>query len=439
METRRHRRNLIIALILVLVVAVAGSCVGVWYYTQQNSYAKQLELADKYYAAQDYDNAIIYYQKAIQKDSSRSEGYIGLVNVYEARGNTVMALTMAQMGFTNTGSARLELMVTKFTELTMQTEETEAEQVVYETEETDETAEETQEDEKTASSSTKAQTTAGTGRVLSSTTGSGVYGATVTFYSGTNTSGTPVASSKTNSSGKYDVSLERGSYTAVVECSGYVTETFSCYVGSGKSSPSDNFVITPELQEGEIRIVLEWNSEPRDLDSYLSGTLDSGARISVNYTSKTATYGGEVVAELDVDDTTGYGPETTTIYDINGVYTFSVVDYYDTGTMGRYGATVKVYLSGESSPHTIEIPSSVTQNWTVCKIDHGELTIINSGDTSGGASSEAVTEETQETESEETKGSEETESEETESSEESDDAQADDGSYEGERGDYIPG
>ena len=62
-----------------------------------------------------------------------------------------------------------------------------------------------------------------------------------------------------------------------------------------------------------------------------------------------------LLAELDVDDTNGYGPETITLNDLNGVYTYSVVDYRTTGTLQQYGATVKVYLPGKSAPTVITL------------------------------------------------------------------------------------
>jgi hypothetical protein len=79
-----------------------------------------------------------------------------------------------------------------------------------------------------------------------------------------------------------------------------------------------------------------------------------------------------------VDDINGYGPETTTIYDVNGVYYFDVQDYEETGTMASSGAKVTVYLPDNSS-QTITINSGLgsTNIWHVLKIDHGELTILN--------------------------------------------------------------
>ena len=80
-----------------------------------------------------------------------------------------------------------------------------------------------------------------------------------------------------------------------------------------------------------------------------------------------------------MDDRDGYGPETITIYDLNGVYRFSVVDYQVTSTLSQYGATVKVYLPNQSSPEVIELDpgAGINNIWEVFELDHGELIVRN--------------------------------------------------------------
>lgn len=216
------------------------------------------------------------------------------------------------------------------------------------------------------------------GRVVSATTGSGVARAEVRVRSGSLTSGEPLQTVTTDSFGHYTLTLDAGPYTAEVICSGYTTETFEIYVSAG-GGPVNDLVISPLLSEGQMRIVLEWGGYPSDLDSHLDGTLDDGTAIHVDYTNRTASRGGERLAALDVDDVDGYGPETTTVYNMNGVFRFSVEDYLQTGDMSGSGATVKVYLPGNSVPQTIEIPSGLGNIWYVCTIDHGTLSVTNHG------------------------------------------------------------
>ena len=146
-----------------------------------------------------------------------------------------------------------------------------------------------------------------------------------------------------------------------------------------KNYSGEQFTISPELAAGSARIVLEWNAQHQDLDSYLWGNTDKGDDLYVNFRKRTCEGRDGLLAELDVDDTNGYGPETITLNDLNGVYTYSVVDYRTTGTLQQYGATVKVYLPGKSAPTVITLdPNAGVENvWEVFELDHGELKILN--------------------------------------------------------------
>lgn len=219
-----------------------------------------------------------------------------------------------------------------------------------------------------------------TGVVIDAVTGDGVSGASLTFVPIGSSGAKAVTTSEQQ--GVFSVELEAGKYKVTVEAEDYITDEFSCEIKEGKTYSGVQYVLSPKLASGTARIVLEWNSQPHDLDSYLTGETDSGYDVNVNFTDMMATGGGNTLATLDVDDTDGYGPETTTILDLNGVYTFSVEDYTNTGTMAQYGATVKVYLPGQSPVTiTLDASSGVEDVWIVCEIDHGRLNIINkSGD-----------------------------------------------------------
>ncbi|WP_418752138.1 carboxypeptidase regulatory-like domain-containing protein [Frisingicoccus sp.] len=214
------------------------------------------------------------------------------------------------------------------------------------------------------------------GIVLDAVTGNGVNGAEVHFVPTTDGEDKTVT---TNADGSFFVQLKADVYEIVIKASGYVEETFAFDIEEGHSYSGEQFIISPELATGSARIVLEWNAEPTDLDSYLEGTTDGGDTIYTNFTHKKASVNGKDIAELDLDDTNGYGPETTTIYDLNGVYEFSVADFLRTGTMSQHGATVKVYLPGKPvETITLNASSGVRDIWNVCVIDHGELRILNS-------------------------------------------------------------
>ena len=122
---------------------------------------------------------------------------------------------------------------------------------------------------------------------------------------------------------------------------------------------------------GEIRIVLEWDSPACDLDSYLA---DDGDWMMFN--NKEIYRGGELAASLDRDARSGHGVETTTVYDMEGSYSFMVYDFMDSGQLQQSGATVTIYEPGRD-PQVISIPSDAGNLWNVCDIDAGKVTVTN--------------------------------------------------------------
>lgn len=211
------------------------------------------------------------------------------------------------------------------------------------------------------------------GGVTDATTGKPVSGFTITFRAGENNRSGEYAAINQNCSSSYSVNLAPGIYTAEIACEGFITEYFEVEIFSWFNTDEMNFVISPVLAPDEIRIVLEWNAEPRDLDSHLFGTSSSGRWEHIYYASSFSMG----VASLDVDDRSGYGPETTTITDAGGSYTFAVVDYHTTGKMAAMGATVKIYQASSDSPIVLTVPADVEDIWEVCKIENGEVIVTN--------------------------------------------------------------
>lgn len=175
-------------------------------------------------------------------------------------------------------------------------------------------------------------------------------------------------------SGNYSVELETGDYTFEVSASGYKKEYFNVYV-SGADQEKD-FSISPSLAEGEIRIVLEWGATPSDLDSHLEGTTKNGDEVSIYWMNPVATSGAKTIAQLDVDDRDGYGPETITLSELGGTYQYRVHRFSSSGSLAMSGAVVKVY-SGSSEPITISVPSDCDEWWDVFTIENGEIKNIN--------------------------------------------------------------
>ena len=124
--------------------------------------------------------------------------------------------------------------------------------------------------------------------------------------------------------------------------------------------------------------MLTWGSYPADLDSYLEGTTDRNEEVFINYNNKENYGAGELLAELDLDDTDGDGPETTTLYHTKGHYKFSVFDYNLTKKIGESGASVTVYFpDGGQETFTLDFEEGENTLWEVFELHDGELTVID--------------------------------------------------------------
>ena len=151
-----------------------------------------------------------------------------------------------------------------------------------------------------------------------------------------------------DSKGWLSLTLPPGCYTAEVLKDGYATAYLT--VVARASGEVVQLSATPVLSGGEVRIVLTWGSTPADLDSHLFTPYDAASQDTtyhIWYGNMTDWNGND----LDVDDTTGYGPETMTIRHLGtGLYKYYVADFTncDLGNPASYdmsysGATVSVY------------------------------------------------------------------------------------------------
>lgn len=194
-----------------------------------------------------------------------------------------------------------------------------------------------------------------------------------------------VISVTSGENGDYTASLYTGAYTAEVSLDGYATQYVNIVSYSGCTQPQD-IVLMPILSENEYRIVLTWHDEPRDLDSHLTGPTSDGDTFHVYYSNKTYSENGEIVAKLDHDDITSYGPETVTTIvnaDLNGVYRYSVHDYTNRASESSYalslsGAQVRVYTAaGLLAEYYVPVNVEGTA-WQVFEIVDGTISPVNS-------------------------------------------------------------
>lgn len=223
-----------------------------------------------------------------------------------------------------------------------------------------------------AQGNNKNRTTEVKGHIVSVLTGQYVNSAELIFRKGRNSRSGDEAEKVTVTDGSYTVNLEPGEYTAEVKASGYLREYFVFETSSNGATLEKNFSITPDLGSGKIRIVLEWGSNPSDLDAHLEGKTSDGTSIHCYYGNRKV----QDAVKLDVDDRDGYGPETITLYDNGGTYRYYVHRFAGSGTIFSSGATVKIYTSS-SQPIVITPPSGASEDWKVFDIKDGNIVNIN--------------------------------------------------------------
>ena len=214
------------------------------------------------------------------------------------------------------------------------------------------------------------QTGSASGTVIDNRTGYGISGLTLYVRAGiANTTGEVLYTIYTTSGGAYTLSdVPAGNYTIQVvdershsnEDERYNSGSFNVKVLAGSTITNQGGGVnnSVNLNVGSIRVVLRWGSTPSDLDSHLL----IGSTYHVYYSTKNPSGAN---ANLDVDDTSAYGPETITITKIMDGYTYKyyIHDYSNRGyssstAMSNSGAYVQIYVGASSEPlYTIYIPT----------------------------------------------------------------------------------
>ena len=226
-------------------------------------------------------------------------------------------------------------------------------------------------------------------RVTNALNGESVEGVQVRLYKGWNShSGESVGTAATDAWGEIRVEgLEYGYYTAEVSGGDYITAYHNVAVVPEEFYTMWDLPVSPTLKDGETRIVLTWGQYPEDLDSHLIGE-QPGSQFHIAYWDMDYYDGmGRHRANLDLDDTSSYGPETVTIYNgVDGVYTYAVRDFTNGGNasstaLAASGATVRVYQE-EGLVATYHVPTrGVGFVWTVFRLHQdGTIETVNTVD-----------------------------------------------------------
>ncbi len=219
-----------------------------------------------------------------------------------------------------------------------------------------------------------------TGTITSALTGLGLEGVVLTVRKGWNNTsvGPIVANTITDANGNYTLYLPVGNYT--IYCTkadhiGVVVNIIATVEPRGQQDGS----ISPIVTSGNYRVVLTWGESPRDLDSHMEGKRPDGSSYHVYFSAQNAYSDGVTSSNLDVDDTTSYGPETVTL-DVSGTepYYYYVHRYSDSGQLATSGAVVRLYR-GDLLLNTFNVPTDQDNGryWNVFAIKNGSLQLKN--------------------------------------------------------------
>lgn len=245
------------------------------------------------------------------------------------------------------------------------------------------------------------------GSVSNARTAEGLAGVSIDLREGINNrDGIVVATGITDGSGNYSMIAVTGVYTAEFSLDGF-TKAYTTVVSIGGQITDTDISIITETTAGLnndgafATIILSWRENPNDLDTFLTGPItEQGERFKLAYYQKLFTIDGqysqyptnfnaanpcaspEVVASIDIDDVSSYGPETTTICQVeNGVYSYYVHHFSGSSTITDSPAQVVVTTESGITRTFIAPPGatgSTTDVWHVFDLDaYGNVTPVN--------------------------------------------------------------
>lgn len=170
-----------------------------------------------------------------------------------------------------------------------------------------------------------------------------------------------------------------GTHTVTASATGYTNYTNSQVSIPNNGTLDLQIALSPTLSEDQYRFVLTWGETPPDLDSHLKTPDIEGSAYHVYYENQ-GSADSPPFAILDIDDQLGYGPETTTIYDLRpGEYHYYIHNHSGTPEINTSNAVVQIY-NKDGLKRTIQVPTKGTGLfWDVCTLNgsNGNISVIN--------------------------------------------------------------
>lgn len=177
---------------------------------------------------------------------------------------------------------------------------------------------------------------------------------------------------------RFPIPEKDGNYAVHVERDGYITVDFPIEIVA-KTIYYNRFSLSKNMPIGQLRVLLEWDKKPADLDAHLEKDLD----FHISYRDMIVSDDG--IARLDRDDLDGWGPETITVKNIDErmeyrfyIHNYSNKDKPRSKKLSNSKANVKVY-DGNKLLEIFQVPDDSEGNyWHVFTITDGQINGINS-------------------------------------------------------------
>ena len=223
------------------------------------------------------------------------------------------------------------------------------------------------------------------GSVYNAVTGEGVEGVSISFRKEhcqldgdyvKDSAGNVITITSDENGTYYTENLEYGYYTAEFTKEGYVIQYLNVVATNNNDvALHQDTVFSPEAHGSDFRITLQWEANPRDEDAHIVG---EGFHV---YFSKKNAYDddGNLIANLDHDDTQGNGFETITLtVDPTKTYQYYVYHYAGTGSLSTSNAFVTVYQGGVMiKQYSVPVDQGTGRYWNVFNIVDGKVISLN--------------------------------------------------------------
>lgn len=168
--------------------------------------------------------------------------------------------------------------------------------------------------------------------------------------------------------------LPRGTYTLDIAKEGYRDDSVICLVSTAAVNNCEGVSLRRILNADQASIRLTWDESPRDLDSHLvKYDANETQQYHIYYSNTRDSSTGD---NLDLDDTSSFGPETTTIQsvDINGKYIFAVHHYAGSGSITTTSNASVTVDFGSTQPLVLSAPTTGDGIWwKVFEIEGGQI------------------------------------------------------------------